>query len=105
MIEKVKAQAQQLKSQVSNRDLNQLLTQSSDLLLVGCVGAMVGMMIIPLPTWLLDILLTINITIAVTLLMVSIYISKATQIASYPTLLLITTLYRLALDISATRLI
>ena len=105
MIEKVKAQAQQLKSQVSNRDLNQLLTQSSDLLLVACVGAMVGMMIVPLPTWLLDILLTVNITIAVTLLMVSIYISKATQIASYPTLLLITTLYRLSLDISATRLI
>jgi len=52
MIEKVKAQAQQLKSQVSNRDLNQLLTQSSDLLLVACVGAMVGMMIVPLPTWL-----------------------------------------------------
>ena len=49
--------------------------------------------------------MTINITVAVTLLMVSIYISKATQIASFPTILLITTLYRLSLDISATRLI
>src|SRR5438093_9359564 len=105
MIEKIQAQAAQIKRSVSSRDLSQILTQFSDLILVACVGAMVGMMIIPLPTWLLDILLTVNITIAVTLLMVSIYISGATQIASYPTLLLITTLYRLALDISATRLI
>jgi len=66
---------------------------------------MIGLMIVPLPTFLLDIFLTINITVAVTILMVSIYISSPTQIASYPTLLLITTLYRLSLDISATRLI
>src|SRR6266704_5899559 len=62
-------------------------------------------MVVPLPTLLLDVCLTINIAMAMTILMVSIYISNATQIASYPTLLLITTLYRLALDISATRLI
>ena len=66
---------------------------------------MIGLMIVPLPTFLLDIFLTINITVAVTILMVSIYISSPTQIASFPTLLLITTLYRLSLDISATRLI
>ncbi|MCI0422188.1 MAG: type III secretion system export apparatus subunit SctV [Acidobacteria bacterium] len=105
MIEKIQTRALDLKRELSSGNLSVLLTRFSDLLLVACVGAMVGMMIIPLPTWLLDILLTVNITIAVTLLMVSIYISKATQIASYPTLLLITTLYRLALDISATRLI
>ena len=94
-----------LKREIAGGNLNVVLARFSDLLLVACVSAMVGMMIIPLPTWLLDILLTINITVAVTLLMVSIYISQATQIASYPTLLLITTLYRLSLDISATRLI
>jgi type III secretion protein V len=66
---------------------------------------MVGLMIVPLPTFLLDIFLTLNITVAVTILMVSIYISSPVQIASYPTLLLITTLYRLSLDIAATRLI
>lgn len=94
-----------LKQEILAGNLNVVLARFSDLLLVACVSAMVGMMIVPLPTWLLDILLTINITVAVTLLMVSIYIGQATQIASYPTLLLITTLYRLALDISATRLI
>ena len=105
MIGKVQAHLLNLKQEILAGNLNAVLARFSDLLLVACVSAMVGMMIVPLPTWLLDILLTINITIAVTLLMVSIYISQATQIASYPTLLLITTLYRLALDISATRLI
>src|SRR5262245_57888421 len=105
MIGKVQAQVMNLKQQVQAGDLAGVLARFSDILLVCCVSGMVGMMIIPLPTWVIDILLTINITIAVTLLMVSIYIGQATQIASYPTLLLITTLYRLALDISATRLI
>ena len=86
-------------------DVSSVLTRFSDLILVACIGAMVGMMIVPLPTWLLDLLLTINITIAVTVLMVSIYISSGAKLASFPTILLITTLYRLSLDISATRLI
>src|SRR5262245_10599159 len=105
MIEKIQTRALDLKRELGSGNLSVVLTRFSDLLLVACVGAMVGMMIVPLPTWLLDILLSVNITIAVTMMMVSIYISKATQIASYPTILLITTLYRLALDISATRLI
>jgi type III secretion protein V len=82
-----------------------VLTRFADLILVALVAVMIGLMIVPLPTFLLDIFLTINITVAVTILMVSIYISSPTQIASYPTLLLLTTLYRLSLDIAATRLI
>jgi type III secretion protein V len=62
-------------------------------------------MIVPLPTFLLDVFLTLNITIAITILMVSLYVSNGAQIASYPTILLLTTLYRLALEISSTRLI
>jgi len=105
MLTNILARFQELKREVLAGNLAAVLTRFSDLLLVVGVAFMVGMMIVPLPTWLLDILLTVNITVAVTVLMVSIYISTATQIASYPTLLLITTLYRLALDISATRLI
>jgi type III secretion protein V len=93
------------KQQVASGNLGSAVSQYGDLLLVACIAAMIGMMIIPLPTWLLDIFLSINITIAVTILMVSVYIASPTQIFSYPTLLLITTLYRLSLDISATRLI
>jgi type III secretion protein V len=99
------ARFQELKKALISGNLNETLTRASDLILVTCVALMVGLMIVPLPTFLLDIFLTINITIAVTVLMLSIYISNAVSIASFPTLLLITTLYRLSLDISATRLI
>jgi type III secretion protein V len=105
VLQRVQSEIGRIQDEIRSGNLFQVLTAFSDLILVSCIAAMIGMMIVPLPTWLLDILLTINITIAVTLLMVSIYIANATQIASYPTLLLITTLYRLALDVSATRLI
>jgi type III secretion protein V len=105
VLQRLQLELSRVRGEIQSGNLINVLTRFSDLILVSCVAAMVGMMIVPLPTWFLDILLTVNITIAVTLLMVSIYISNATQIASYPTLLLITTLYRLALDISATRLI
>ncbi|MDX2153451.1 MAG: type III secretion system export apparatus subunit SctV [Bryobacteraceae bacterium] len=94
-----------LVADVLNGRISSVLTRGADLLLVGAVAAMVGLMIVPLPTWLLDLFLSVNITAALVILMVSIYIPNAVQIASYPTLLLITTLYRLSLDISATRLI
>ena len=67
--------------------------------------SIVGMMIIPLPTFLLDLLISLNIAVAVTLLLISIYVSDALRIATFPTLLLLTTLFRLALEVSATRLI
>jgi type III secretion protein V len=67
--------------------------------------AIVAMMIVPLPTPLLDVLLSVNIAAAVTLLLVSLYVGEALRFATFPTLLLITTLFRLALEISATRLI
>jgi type III secretion protein V len=105
MIGKAQQEFTRIRNEVAAGNLADVITQYSDLVLVVAVAAMVGMMIVPLPTWMLDLLLTVNITAAVTVLMVSIYISEATQIASYPTLLLITTLYRLSLDISATRLI
>jgi type III secretion protein V len=86
-------------------NLQGVLMQSSDLLLVACLALVVGLMIVPLPTFLLDIFITLNITIATTILMVSLYISNGAQMASFPTILLLTTLYRLSLEVSATRLI
>jgi len=81
------------------------LTKNSDLALAFLVIAIIGMMIVPLPSFLLDMLLTLNITIAVTLLMVSLYVPGAIQISTFPSLLLVTTLFRLALNVSSTRLI
>lgn len=65
----------------------------------------VVMMIIPLPTWLLDMLLTLNITIGVVVLLVTFYVKRALEISSFPSILLIVTLFRLALNVSTTRLI
>ena len=86
-------------------DVRTLLTRYSDLALAGLVVAIVGMMIVPLPTPLLDLLISVNIAVGVVLLLVAIYVSDALKIATFPTLLLLTTLFRLALEVSATRLI
>ncbi len=85
--------------------INQFIKQYSDLLLAFVVIAIVGMLIVPLPTLLLDILLTVNISLSVIILLISLYIPGALQISVFPTLLLITTMYRLALTVSTTRLI
>ncbi|MBI3180172.1 MAG: FHIPEP family type III secretion protein, partial [Deltaproteobacteria bacterium] len=82
-----------------------LTARYSDILLAGLVVAVIGMMIIPLPTPVMDILLVLNVAIQVTLLMIAIYIAHPLKLSAYPTLILITTLYRLALNISSTRLI
>ena len=86
-------------------DVRTLLTRYSDMALAGLVVAIVGMMIVPLPTPLLDLLISVNIATGVVLLLVAIYVSDALKIATFPTLLLLTTLFRLALEVSATRLI
>jgi type III secretion protein V len=99
MIANIQAQILEMKKEILDGNLSSVLTRFADLILVSLVAVMIGLMIVPLPTFLLDIFLTINITVAVRILMVSIYISSPTQIASFPTLLLITTLYRLSLDI------
>ena len=65
----------------------------------------VVMMVIPLPTWLIDILLATNITLGVVVLLVTFYVKRALDLAVFPTLLLIVTLFRIALNVSTTRLI
>src|SRR3954470_16733696 len=86
-------------------DVRGLLSRYADLALAGVVVSIVGMMIVPLPTVLLDLLISVNIAAAVTLLLVAIYVTDALKIATFPTILLITTLFRLALEVSAPRLI
>src|SRR5882724_332997 len=69
------------------------------------VIAIVGLMVVPLPTWLLDLLIASNLASSVAVLLVALYVGDALKIATFPTLLLITTLFRLALNVSSTRLI
>ena len=85
--------------------LRTLLSRHADLALALFVVLSVGMMIVPLPAVLLDLLITLNIAVAVTLLLVAIYVGHALRIATFPSLLLLTTLFRLAIEVSATRLI
>src|SRR6478609_2221746 len=77
----------------------------ADAVLAALVIAVVGLMVVPLPTWLLDLLIASNLAASVVILLVSMYVSEALKIASFPTLLLITTLIRLSLNVSSTRLI
>lgn len=77
----------------------------SDIGMAGLVMLIVVMMIIPLPTWLLDILLTVNISLGVVVLLATFYAERALDLAAFPTMLLIVTLFRLALNVSTTRLI
>ncbi len=78
---------------------------SNDVVTAGAVMTIVLMMIIPMPPLLLDILITLNIGAAVTVLLVSMYITEALQFSVFPSLLLLLTLFRLGISVAATRLI
>ncbi|WP_051258430.1 flagellar biosynthesis protein FlhA [Atopococcus tabaci] len=69
------------------------------------VVAIIGMIVIPLPAFLLDILLVMNIAISVTILVLTLFTHSVLEFSSFPTMLLVTTMIRLALNISSTRLI
>ena len=69
------------------------------------VVAVVAMMVVPMPTALLDVLLAMNIGFAVLLLLASLNAKRALDLAAFPSLLLIATLFRLALNLSSARLI
>ncbi|MGE5506630.1 MAG: flagellar biosynthesis protein FlhA [Actinomycetota bacterium] len=90
------------------RDIWQRLNASmrrGDVGLAVGVIAILMVLILPMPPWLLDIGLSLSITFAVLILMVSIFIEKPLQFSSFPTVLLIATLIRLALNLASTRLI
>ncbi len=84
--------------------LARMMAQSDVLLAMAVVG-IVAMMVIPLPASILDLFQVINIATALTILLVSMYIVEPLEFSVFPSLLLVTTLFRLALNVSATRLI
>lgn len=89
-------------------ELTEFLTRlgaRKDIMLAIMLLAVVFMMVLPLPPFLLDILIAMNITISVVLMMMSVYINSPLQFSVFPAVLLITTLFRLALSVSTTRMI
>lgn len=89
----------------SSSSMGGLLQKYSDVMVALAIITIVIMMIIPLPTMLLDLLLCLNITLALVIIMVSIYNVEPLDFSVFPSLLLLTTLFRLALNVSSTRLI
>src|SRR5882672_4026716 len=81
------------------------LARYSDLLLVGGVIAIVALMVLPLPLWLIDVLVAINIASGLLLLLFGIYIASPLEFSVFPSVLLMTTLFRLSLSIATTRMI
>ena len=77
----------------------------SDLVLAVMIVAIVFMMILPLPLWLVDTLIAVNMTLAAVLLMVAMYLPSPLAFSSFPSVLLVTTLFRLGISIATTRLI
>ena len=81
------------------------LMKNNDIVLAVVFVVIIGMMLIPLPPMILDILLTINISLSVIILLVCLFTTEPLQYSSFPTILLLSTLFRLGLNVSATRLI
>ena len=81
------------------------LTKNMDIIAAVGVVAIVAMIILPMSTSLLDIFLTFNMTLAIIIILLTMFTKDILEFSVFPTLLLITTLFRLALNISSTRLI
>ena len=81
------------------------IARNQDIVLAVCVLAVLVVLLIPIPTFLLDLLLTLNISISVVVLLTTIYLQRPVEFSVFPTLLLLLTLFRLALNVASTRLI
>jgi flagellar biosynthesis protein FlhA len=81
------------------------LSKYTDLVAAGAVVLVVVMLVIPLPPLLLDFFITLNISIALAIVVTTLYVPRALDFSAFPSLLLLTTLFRLAINVSVTRLI
>ena len=79
--------------------------KKADLLAAGGVVLVVAMLIIPMPPLLIDFFITLNISAALMIVVATMYVPRALDFSSFPTILLLTTLFRLAINVSVTRLI
>ncbi len=81
----------------------QRMASATPILIAGASVMLVVLMIVPIPSWLLDLLLLTNITLALIIIATVLYTENALAFSAFPTLLLIITLFRLSLNITATR--
>ena len=76
-----------------------------DVFLAGGVLLILALLVVPIPEILLDLFIAVNLSIAVLVLLVSVYLINPLEFSSFPTILLLTTLFRLGLNVASTRLI
>jgi flagellar biosynthesis protein FlhA len=81
------------------------LAKNSDIYIAVAVVGILVFMVIPLPTMILDLLLSLNITLALVILLSSMYIMQPLELSAFPSILLLATLFRLSLNVASTRLI
>jgi flagellar biosynthesis protein FlhA len=82
-----------------------LISKNSDILMAVAVVSILVFMVIPLPPMLLDVLLAFNITFSLIIVLVATYILKPLELSSFPSIILLGTLFRLSLNIASTRII
>ena len=82
-----------------------VISRNSNVIFTSLVVGLLLLMVLPVPTFLLDILLALNIALAITILVVSLYMKEPLEFSGFPALLLVATLFRLTLNIASTRLI
>jgi flagellar biosynthesis protein FlhA len=81
------------------------IKQRGDVVVAVCVVSILGVMMLPIPPFILDVLLSLSISLSIVILITGIYIKKPLDFSVFPAMLLLTTLYRLSLNIAATRLV
>jgi len=80
-------------------------TKNTTMMMAGCVIGVLLIMMIPIPTIVLDILLSLSITLSIIVLLLSMYVLRPLDFSIFPSILLILTLFRLSLNVASTRLI
>jgi flagellar biosynthesis protein FlhA len=83
----------------------ELIRKRGDVLVALSIIVLLGVMLVPLPTFLLDLFLSVSIALGVVILVISVYLKRPLDFSVFPSLLLMTTLFRLSLNIASTKLI
>lgn len=90
---------------VSKGSFSDLVKRYADIGLAFLVVTVVALLIVPVPTWLIDLLICFNISIAIIMVLIALYISETLKLSAFPTILLVTTLFRLGINVATARLI
>lgn len=83
----------------------EILRKRGEVLVALSIIVLLGVMLVPLPTFLLDLFLSVSIALGVVILVISVYLKRPLDFSVFPSLLLMTTLFRLSLNIASTKLI